>query len=186
MFVDVIFFLSHPYYTSSDHPDVSMVLPTPQVFPVPTFEESTVTSTSPVVVPLLLTYHRLPRPALVPGDSSHALNPAAPTADLPPLSQPLVLQKGIRSTRNTNPHYIFLSYHCLSSPYYAFVSFLSSISIPKTTGEALSHLHGDRLWLMRCMLCIKVVLVACLPSCRDIYNWLLLGLSSQNLPRWSG
>ena len=122
-----------------------MVLPIPQVFPMPTFEESTVTSISPVVVQLLLTYHRRPRLALVPSDSSHVPNPAAPIADLPPLRQPLVLQKGIRSTQNTNPHYIFLSYHCLSSLCYAFVSFLSSISIPKTTGEALSRLHGDRL-----------------------------------------
>ncbi|XP_069148142.1 uncharacterized protein [Solanum lycopersicum] len=71
-----------------------MVLPIPQVFPMPTFEESTVTSISPVVVQLLLTYHRRPRLALVPSDSSHVPNPAAPIADLPPLRQPLVLQKG--------------------------------------------------------------------------------------------
>ena len=89
-------------------------------------------------MPPLLTYHRRPRPTLVPDDSCHAPDPA-PTADLPPPSQPLALQKGIRFTRNTNPHYTFLSYHRLSSPHYAFVSSLSSISIPKTTGEALSH-----------------------------------------------
>ena len=62
-----------------------------------------------------------------------------PTADLPLPRPPLALQKGIRSTRNTNPHYTFLSYHRLSSPHYAFMSSLSSVSIPKTTGEALSH-----------------------------------------------
>uniref|UniRef100_A0A0V0H418 Putative ovule protein n=1 Tax=Solanum chacoense TaxID=4108 RepID=A0A0V0H418_SOLCH len=106
--------------------------------PVPTFEESTVTSTSPVVVPPLLTYHHRPHPALVPNDSCHVPDPAR-TTDLPPASQSLALQKGIRSTRNTNPHYTFLSYHRLSSPHYAFVSSLSSIFIPKTTGAALSH-----------------------------------------------
>ena len=74
-----------------------MVLPTPQVFPVPTFEESTVTSTSPVVVPPLLTYHLRPCPALVLDDSCHVADPA-PIADLPPPSQPLEIQKGIRST----------------------------------------------------------------------------------------
>ncbi|KAG5584193.1 hypothetical protein H5410_044627 [Solanum commersonii] len=58
-----------------------------RVLPVPTFEESTITSTSPVVVPPLLTYHRRPRPTLVPDDSCHAPDPA-PTADLPPPSQP--------------------------------------------------------------------------------------------------
>ena len=103
MSADVTFFESQPYYTSSDHTDVSMVLPIPQVLPVPTFEGSTVTSTSPVAVPPLLTYHRCPRPTLVPDDSCHAPDPA-PTADLPLPSPPLALQKGIRSTRNTNPH----------------------------------------------------------------------------------
>ena len=103
MSVDVTFFESQPYYTSSDHTDVSMVLPIPQVLFVPTCKGSTVTSTSPVAVPQLLTYHRHPRPTLVPDDSCHALDPA-PTADLPLPSPPLALQKGIRSTRNTNPH----------------------------------------------------------------------------------
>ena len=74
-----------------------MVLPTPQVFPVPTFEESTVTSRYPVTVPPLLTYHRRSLPTLVPDDSCHAPDPA-PTADLPLPSPPLALQKGIRST----------------------------------------------------------------------------------------
>ena len=135
---DVTFFESQLFYASFDHPDVSMVLPIPQVFPMPTFEESTVTSTSPVVVPPLLIYHRRPRPTLVPDDSCHAPDPAF-NADLPPPRPPLALQKGIQSTQNTNPHYIFLSYHRLSSPHNAFVSSLSSVSIPKTTGEALSH-----------------------------------------------
>ena len=81
---------------------MSMVLPIPQVLLVP-FEGSTVTSTSPVAVPPLLTYHRRPRPTLVQDDSCHAPDPA-PTADLPLPSPPLALQKGIRSTRNTNPH----------------------------------------------------------------------------------
>ena len=71
MSADVTFFESQPYYTSSDHTDVSMVLPVPQVLPVPTFEGSTVTSTSPVAVPPLLTYHRRPRPTLVPNDLCH-------------------------------------------------------------------------------------------------------------------
>ena len=65
-----------------------MVLPMPQVLLVPTFEESTITSTSPVVVPPLLTYHRRPRPTL--DDSWHAPGPA-PTADLPAPSPPLAL-----------------------------------------------------------------------------------------------
>ena len=77
MSVDVTFFESQPYYTSSDHFDVSMVLPLPQVLPVPTFEESTVTSTSPVVGPPLLTYLRRPRLALVPDDSCHVPEPCS-------------------------------------------------------------------------------------------------------------
>ena len=94
MSADVTFSKSQPYYTSSDHTDISMVLPIPQVLPVPTFEGSTVTSTSPVAVPPLLTYHRRPRPTLVPDDSCHASDPA-PIADLPLPSPALALQKGI-------------------------------------------------------------------------------------------
>ena len=125
-----------------------------------------VTSTSPIVVPPLLTYHRRPRPALVPDDLCHALDPAL-TADLTPPSQPLVLQKGIRSTHNTNPHYTFLSYHRLSSPHYAFVSSLSSISIPKTTSEELSHSGWRQAMVDEMSAFIKVwYLGACLPSCR--------------------
>ena len=45
------------------------------------------------------------------------------------------------SKRTRNPHliYNFLSYHRLSSPYSAFVSTISSVSLPKSTPEALSH-----------------------------------------------
>ncbi|WMV25609.1 hypothetical protein MTR67_018994 [Solanum verrucosum] len=92
MSADVTFFESQPYYTSSDRPDVSEVLPIPQVLPVPTFEGPTVTSPSPVAVPPLLTYHRRPRPAIVSNDSCHAPDPA-PTAALPPASQSIPLQK---------------------------------------------------------------------------------------------
>ena len=53
---------------------------------------------------------------------------------------PIALLKGNRSTRNPHSIYNFLSYHPLSSSYYAFVSTLSSISLPKSTSEALSHL----------------------------------------------
>ncbi|KAG5577177.1 hypothetical protein H5410_057311, partial [Solanum commersonii] len=64
----------------------------PSVVHVLTFEESAVTSTSPVVVPPFQTYHRRPHPTLVSDDSCHALDPA-PTTDLPPCSQPIALQK---------------------------------------------------------------------------------------------
>ena len=137
MSTDVTFFESQPYYTSFEHLNISEVLPIPPVLPTLIFEESTVTSPSPATVPPLLTYHRRPRPVLVPNDSCPAPD-ASPTADLPLPSQSIALQKGIRFTCNANPHYTFLSYHRLSSPHYAFVSSLSSISTPKTTGEALS------------------------------------------------
>ncbi|PHT76148.1 hypothetical protein T459_19670 [Capsicum annuum] len=110
----------------------------PDIMPIHPSTERNLRSPSPVAVPPLLTYHRRPHPALVPDDSCHTPD-AFPTADLPPPSQSIAIQKGIRSTHYANPHYTFLSYHRLSSPHYAFVSSLSSISIPKITGEALSH-----------------------------------------------
>lgn len=41
-------------------------------------------------------------------------------------------------TRNSHPIYNFLSYHRIS-PYFSFVSSLSSITIPKNVQEALDH-----------------------------------------------
>ncbi|RVW61822.1 Retrovirus-related Pol polyprotein from transposon TNT 1-94 [Vitis vinifera] len=52
---------------------------------------------------------------------------------------PSLVEKGNRSTRNPHPIYNFLSYHRLSSHYSAFVSAISSVSLPKSTPEALSH-----------------------------------------------
>lgn len=60
--------------------------------------------------------------------------PPEPSNDLP-----IALHKGKRSTVNPHPVYNFLSYHQLSPSYFAFVSALSSVSIPKTVHEALSH-----------------------------------------------
>nr|XP_033513914.1 uncharacterized protein C6orf132 homolog [Nicotiana tomentosiformis] len=92
----------------------------------------------PSRAPPLLTYHRRPHLASGPADSHPAPN-LANTADLSPLNQPIALRKGIRSTLNPNPYYVGLSYHRLSSSHCAFVSSLSFVSIPKSTGEALSH-----------------------------------------------
>ncbi|RVW26231.1 Retrovirus-related Pol polyprotein from transposon TNT 1-94 [Vitis vinifera] len=65
---------------------------------------------------------------------------ASPAPALPsPNDLPIAVRKGTRSTRNPHPIYNFLSYHRLSSPYSAFVSAISSVSLPKSTHEALSH-----------------------------------------------
>ena len=56
-----------------------------------------------------------------------------------PLIFSLRFGKVLVSSRNPYPIYNFLTYHCLSSPYSAFISTLSSISLPKTVHEAHSH-----------------------------------------------
>ncbi|XP_070044109.1 retrovirus-related Pol polyprotein from transposon RE1 isoform X1 [Nicotiana tomentosiformis] len=153
MSADVIFFEFKPFFTSADHHDISEVLPIPtfeeftiappppsttDVSSIPTVEESSVVPpSSPATGTPLLTYHRRLRPLSGPTGSRPAPDPA-PAADPAP-STPIALQKGIRTTLNPNPHYVGLSYHRLSSPHYAFISSLYSVSIPKSTGEALSH-----------------------------------------------
>ena len=47
--------------------------------------------------------------------------------------------KGTCSTHNYHPIYNFLSYHHLSSSYYSFISFVSSITISKDVKEVLDH-----------------------------------------------
>ena len=56
-----------------------------------------------------------------------------------PTDLPITIQKGTCSSTNPHPIYNFLTYHRLSSPYSAFISTLSSVSLPKTVHEALSH-----------------------------------------------
>jgi len=71
--------------------------------------------------------------------TSHPTSTSPPGAVLPSEDQfPIAIQKSTRPTRNPHPIYNFFSYHRLSSPLSAFLSSLSSVSIPKTVNEALS------------------------------------------------
>ena len=66
--------------------------------------------------------------------------PSSPTLVSQTLDDlPIRIRKGPRSTCNSHIVYNFLSNHRLSLPYFVFVSTLSSISIPTSTSEALSH-----------------------------------------------
>jgi len=69
------------------------------------------------------------------------MSPLDPTTESPfPQSDlPIALRKGIRSTRNPSPHYIALSYHRLSSPFYVCLSSIFSVTIPKSVRDALAH-----------------------------------------------
>ena len=147
---------------------------------MPTFKESTVTSTSPVVVSPLLTYHRHPLPTLVSNYSCH-VSDRAPTADLPSPSQPLALQKGIRSTRNTNPHYTFLSYHRLSLSHYAFMSFCPLFPSLRLQVKHFLIRDGDTLWLMRCLLWIEVVIESLSPFLQVNLQLVIVGFMQSKL-----
>lgn len=52
---------------------------------------------------------------------------------------PIALRKCIWSTCNPHPIYNVVSYHRLSSSYFAFISFVSSLTIPKNMYETLVH-----------------------------------------------
>ena len=133
---DVTFFEDSPFFSPSESLLVTEVLPLPIISP-PIFDD---VPSRPLQV-----YHRhhhsvIPLPSVeVPTDSlpipSASPTPALPLAD----NLPIALRKGNRSTSNPHPIYNFLSYHRLSSPYSAFVSAISSVSLPNNTNEALSH-----------------------------------------------
>ncbi|RVW93460.1 Retrovirus-related Pol polyprotein from transposon TNT 1-94 [Vitis vinifera] len=132
---DVTFFEDSPFFsTTSESLPVSEVLLIPIVSP-------------PDAIPPrpLQVYHRRPRVVAplpfpeAPADSL-PIPSASPAPTLPsPNDLPIAIRKGTRSTRNPHPIYNFLSYHRLSSPYSAFVSAISSVSLPKSTHKALSH-----------------------------------------------
>ena len=69
-------------------------------------------------------------------DSPPTLSPSPDPILQPESDLPIVIQKDIRHTRNHSPHYINLCCHRLSPLHY---TCLSSVSIPKTQGEALSR-----------------------------------------------
>ena len=134
--IDVTFFEDSPFFSSFESLPVSEVLPLPIISP-PIFD---VVPSRPLQV-----YHRchrvvVPFPsAEVPVDSL-PIPSASPTSALPLADNlPIALRNGNRSTSNPHPIYNFLSYHRLSSSYSAFVSAISSVSLPKNTNEALSH-----------------------------------------------
>nr|CAN74104.1 hypothetical protein VITISV_008952 [Vitis vinifera] len=130
----VTFFEDLPFFSTSESLPVSEVLPLPIISPPDAM------SSCPLRV-----YHRPHRVAVppslaeVPADSP-PIPSVSPAPALPPSTDlPIALQKGNRSTHNPHPIYNFLSYHRLSSPYSAFISAISSVSLLKSTPEALSH-----------------------------------------------
>ncbi|RVW47551.1 Retrovirus-related Pol polyprotein from transposon RE1 [Vitis vinifera] len=132
---DVTFFEDSPFFSTT-----SESLPVSEVLPIPIVSPPDAMPPRPLQV-----YHRRPRVVAplpfpeAPADSL-PIPSASPAPALPsPNDLPIVVRKGTRSTRNPHPIYNFLSYHRLSSPYSAFVSAISSVSLPKSTHEALSH-----------------------------------------------
>ncbi|RVW96902.1 Retrovirus-related Pol polyprotein from transposon TNT 1-94 [Vitis vinifera] len=132
---DVTFFEDSPFFSTT-----SESLPVSEVLPIPIVSPPDVMPPRPLQV-----YHRRPRVVAplpfpeAPADSL-PIPSASPAPALPsPNDLPIAVRKGTRSTRNPHPIYNFLSYHRLSSPYSAFVSAISSVSLPKSTHEALSH-----------------------------------------------
>ena len=104
--------------------------------------------------PLQVYTHRLHTDTKPPNDSSPTV-PSSTTSVLLSLADPPIpIQKDTCSSRNPYPIYNFLSYHRLSLLYYAFISTLSSISLPNTAHEALSHPTRNRQWLKKWLLCI--------------------------------
>ena len=147
---DVTFFESVPFFEpSSTLPFLSTSESVSDLLSTPLFPVSTEPDTSPhpptTIEPSrpLQVYHRRrlmpsPEPEMI--TDSHPLPTSLPASALPPETDlPIALRKGIRSTRNPSPHYVTLSYHRLSPLHYACLSSISSVSILKTVGEALSH-----------------------------------------------
>lgn len=139
--------------TSSDivplQPIVSVPPDSTIYVPPPTEPPTTILGDPPAEPPTprpLQTYQRRQPPSVVhvptPIPDTEAI-PDSPSSP-PPLPDPttdvpIAIHKGIRPTRNPSPHYIDLCNHRLSPLHYTCLSPLSSVSIPKSPGEALSH-----------------------------------------------
>ena len=149
---DVTFFESVPFFASTSSTSVSesvsSTLPLPLLVPITHIPLEVSPDPNNPTQPPLQVYQRqrwrlpssLPIPASSgPTDSHPEPMPSSPPAPPPEPALPIALRKGIRSTRNPSPHYVALNYHRLSPSHYACLSSLSSVSIPKTAGEAFAH-----------------------------------------------
>ena len=118
------------------HPPNSDVISLPLLYPI--LDTSFVPPATPPQ-PLQVYTRRLHTDNGPPTNSS-PMAPSSTKLVLPsPTNLPIVIRKGTRSSRNPHPIYNFFIYHRLSSPYSAFISTLSFVSLPKTVHEAFSH-----------------------------------------------
>ena len=163
---DVTFFESVPYFASTQVTPEPLQESTPTPLPdvpfpiIPHHSREPVPRETPTVDPPtsrpLQTYQRRKPTSVIPvpevvhvpevvpvpeviADSPPTLSPSPDSILQPESDLPIALRKGIRQTRNPSPHYIDLCYHRLSPLQYTCLSSLSSVSIPKSPGEALSH-----------------------------------------------
>ena len=147
MTAHVTFFEQSPFFptTTCDSNFVQHVLPIPFIeSPAPIVQNIVSNPTEPLAPPIF-TYQRrnqMASPILqgessFEGDSPSSLGTTTPDHD--DLNWPIAIRRGTRSTRKPHPIYNFLSYHRVSPSYFSFISFVSSITIPKTVKEALDH-----------------------------------------------
>ena len=118
------------------HPPSSNVISQPLLYPSPNI--SSIPSATPPQ-PVQVYTRRLRADTGHPADSSPMASSSLTLVLSSPANLPIVARKGTRSSHNPHPIYNFLTYHRLSSPYSAFISTLSSVSLAKTVHEALSH-----------------------------------------------
>ncbi|KAK2353155.1 putative mitochondrial protein [Trifolium repens] len=143
---DVTFFETSPFFSASVPPDencTSDVRVIPSIIPTPIVTHIDSPAQSPISThpPLRVYQRRTHRPSEIRDDIDPPTpSPAAidPPAMSPALEHPIALRKGIRS-RHPNPKYAcVLNYDRLSTSYVSFVSALDYVSIPKSTGEAMT------------------------------------------------
>jgi len=104
---------SSPLVSSSNQTHIPIVCDSPVMSNVPTESPPS---------PSLKVYSRRQTSQRSPSDSPLVPDlPTPPTQTVEP-DLPVSIRKGIRSTRNPSPHYIALSYHRLSQPFYACLS----------------------------------------------------------------
>ena len=132
---EVTFFENSSMFTITHSPS-SDVISLPLLYPVP---DTSLVPPAPSPLPLQV-YTRRPCTNTEPPANSSPMAPSSTTSILPPPADlPIAIRKGTHSSLKPHPIYNFLTYHRLSSPYSTFVSTLSSVFVPKTVHEALSH-----------------------------------------------
>ena len=137
---DVTFFENIPYYSLEGTQLTPLLAPPclPEIAQLPADHGLSETATRPSITQVYVRRSSAAATPVAPPDTASVPTPSPQASSDPTLDLPIAHRKGIRSC-TSHPISQFVSYDHLSPSFRAFSVSLSSVTVPKSYQEALSH-----------------------------------------------